>query len=367
MKNDLQNKVMSFKEKSNIFNNIIHFTGFRTKILAVGYDSIESDSHVCDIQIELTEECPISGAKAPYPVISLDCGHNISVIALSGLVNIQASDYTESVRCPHCRANLMPKMIEKKPDFTAVPDPSIVSTIFKSGMSRRNSVSEVDVPEYTQKKIISSENINTVMENMGLREKKIYEDVIEEEEENESNSSMPLLEPIEPLVDWSVANRAWDEADEWGVRNRDERDLPLPELPAVRDVDEMSFAGNLSSQVASEDEMEEEAETEVQVLVTETVPEAVEDETETEVQVLVTEEEPEAEPEAEPETETEVQVLVTEEEPETEPEAAHSSEVEVTDIEAAVTETVDSESEPEAEPETTNTTENKTQSECVIH
>lgn len=292
MKDDLENRTMSFSEKSNIYNNIIHFTGFRTKILAVGYDSIESESHMCDIQIEMTEDCPISSAKAPYPVINLDCGHSISVIALSGLVNIQASDYTESVRCPHCRASILPKMIEKKPTFATVPDPSIVSKIYKSGMSRRNSFSDVTVPEYTQKKIISSENVNTMLENMGLREKRLYDDVIniggyehneniyqnemiEEQNEiedntsNTSNSSMPTLEPFgstESAVvqDWGSPNRAWDEIEGWSrtvtetevvTQNMTENVTeiePAPELVEDSDPDEIedriSFSGNLASQ-----------------------------------------------------------------------------------------------------------------------
>ena len=204
MKDDLQNKTLSFIEKSCIYNNIIQFTGFRTKILAVGYDSIESESHMCDIKIETTEECIISSAKAPYPVINLDCGHSISVIALSGLVNIQASDYTESVRCPHCRANLLPKMIEKKPTFASIPDSSIVSKIYKSGISRRNSFSDIDVPEYTQKKIISSENVNIVLENMGLREKRIYDDDIEEEiQELRNDTSNLSIQLHDTISEWS--------------------------------------------------------------------------------------------------------------------------------------------------------------------
>lgn len=168
MKEDLKTKTLTFNEKSKIYNRIVNFMGFRTKILAVGYEQIKSNDQMVDIFIEKEEKCSITGSPPPYTSINMECGHALSVMAFSGLVNIKASDYTEQILCPTCRAQLLPKMINKKQDEIRIPDPSIVSHIFQTGQSRRGSIS-IQIPQPVHNEIISKDNLNTVFENLGLK------------------------------------------------------------------------------------------------------------------------------------------------------------------------------------------------------
>jgi hypothetical protein len=181
MKEDLKIKTLTFNEKSKIYNRIVNFMGFRTKILSVGYEQIQSDDKMVDIIIEKTESCPITNAKAPYTSINMDCGHSLSVMAFSGLVNIRSSDYTEQILCPTCRAQLLPKMVNKKPNSIEIPEPSIVSHIFQTGQSRRGSIS-IQIPRPVHNEIISTDNLNTVFENLGL--KPYIDNNVENQEEN---------------------------------------------------------------------------------------------------------------------------------------------------------------------------------------
>lgn len=63
------------------------------------YDSFPS------IKIEREEECHITQCKAPYPILSLMCGHKISIMAYKGILFSETSS-SESIKCPICRNNL---------------------------------------------------------------------------------------------------------------------------------------------------------------------------------------------------------------------------------------------------------------------
>ena len=154
------------------FNNFVNFIGFRTKILSVGYDNIFTDNNkqICDIYVEEKETCPITSAKPPYLSLNLECGHNISIMALAGLANIRQSDYSEAINCVMCREKLIPKMVDKPLNKIEIPDSSIVSDIFMKGQSRRNSIS-ISIPQYKNNEIMSKDNINIVFEHLGLKDK----------------------------------------------------------------------------------------------------------------------------------------------------------------------------------------------------
>jgi hypothetical protein len=167
---DLETKSLTFNAKAKIYNQIVNFMGFRTKILSVGYEKIYSNEQMGDFYIEKNLDCPITGAHAPYVCIRMKCNHPLSVMALSGMVNIQASEYSEFVGCPSCRSKLIPAMIEQKPNRIEIPDPSVVSKIFTSGESRRNSISLL-IPKHVHNEIMSGENVSTVLEHLGLKPK----------------------------------------------------------------------------------------------------------------------------------------------------------------------------------------------------
>jgi hypothetical protein len=170
MIDDLDSKLMTFSEKSKIYNQIVNFMGFRTKILSVGYDKIYSDNQMGDFYIEKNIQCPITGCRAPYVCINMRCKHPLSVMALSGMVNIQPSEFSEFIGCPTCRAKLIPAMKDEKTQTIEIPDPSIISKIFTSGESRRNSI-YISIPKHVHQEIMSSENVSTILEHIGLKQK----------------------------------------------------------------------------------------------------------------------------------------------------------------------------------------------------
>ncbi len=168
---DLLHKTLTYEEKSRIYNQLVNFAGFRTKILSVGYDNIISDNQICDLSFENEKICEITKANPPYIVINLECSHSLSIMAFSGLVNIKSSTDTEFVSCPYCRNKLMPKFIDSKVSTSNViniPDSSLISDIYNSNVSRRESIS-INIPQPTRNEIISNENFSTLLEHIGLK------------------------------------------------------------------------------------------------------------------------------------------------------------------------------------------------------
>ena len=122
-KNILQNFSSKLRiEKIQILNQIIWFMTNRTKVLSLGYNKISSDFTFFDYIIEKTEPCELTGNNAPYIKIKLECEHYISLMGLIGITNIRMSDWSESIKCPYCRANLDIKLIDIKPTEIQVPN-----------------------------------------------------------------------------------------------------------------------------------------------------------------------------------------------------------------------------------------------------
>ena len=145
---------------------------FRSEALLSFIKFIEHNipQSLCKIYVEEKETCPITSAKPPYLSLNLECGHNISIMALAGLANIRQSDYSEAINCVMCREKLIPKMVDKPLNKIEIPDSSIVSDIFMKGQSRRNSIS-ISIPQYKNNEIMSKDNINIVFEHLGLKDK----------------------------------------------------------------------------------------------------------------------------------------------------------------------------------------------------
>lgn len=148
-------------DKEPVLNQIMHFLTHRTKILDLGYTDICSNFKFLDINIEKDDDCNITGNSPPYIKIKLECSHELSLMALAGLINIRGSDYTEAINCPLCRQSLKFKLIDKP--VKQIKFPQI------------NGKSEfVDIPDYERDSNINSlDNINYisgVMYGLSLRE-----------------------------------------------------------------------------------------------------------------------------------------------------------------------------------------------------
>jgi len=137
-------------EKEKILNQIIYFLTHRTKILELGYTEIYSDTSYFDISTETENSCTITGNEPPFIKIKLECNHELSLMAIAGLINIRSSEYTEAINCPLCREKLKFKLIEKIPEKIKSPN-----TVFKSEF--------VEIPEYEKTNLNNSiDNINYV-------------------------------------------------------------------------------------------------------------------------------------------------------------------------------------------------------------
>jgi len=84
---------------------IAFFFMARAKIISGGYQ-IVSDKPIPEFKLETAEECPITRCEAPYINIKLLCGHYISTMAYAGILKRGISEITQSLPCPHCRADL---------------------------------------------------------------------------------------------------------------------------------------------------------------------------------------------------------------------------------------------------------------------
>ena len=74
--------------------------------------------NVPKIFIEKIEDCLITGCSAPYPVFILNCGHIISMMGYKGLITKGESEFSEAIKCPMCRKDLLIKFEEvKKREF----------------------------------------------------------------------------------------------------------------------------------------------------------------------------------------------------------------------------------------------------------
>ena len=115
--NDNLNISMDRNKKVIIYNHFIKFITFRTKIYVNGYNKIISDEKyklykLYKIEVETKDNCPIIDAEPPYINLHLKCSHIISLMAFAQIVNIRSSEFTESILCPYCRADLIPLVTE---------------------------------------------------------------------------------------------------------------------------------------------------------------------------------------------------------------------------------------------------------------
>ncbi len=123
LKNRTQRRSLNRGEKMEIYNQLIHFIAFRTKIEEVGYTQVSSQK-MLSLSVEETDNCEITDFEAPYIKVGLECSHSLSIMALANLVNVRSSNDTEAIVCPYCRADLIPKLVDSQP-FEKVKIPEV--------------------------------------------------------------------------------------------------------------------------------------------------------------------------------------------------------------------------------------------------
>jgi hypothetical protein len=117
------NRALKRSAKVQIYNQLIHFIAFRTKIEEGGYTQA-SKGEMLSLSVEEDEQCEISDFEAPYIKVEFECSHFLSIMAFAKIVNIRASVDTEAILCPYCRANLIPKLVDS-PSFKMITIPEI--------------------------------------------------------------------------------------------------------------------------------------------------------------------------------------------------------------------------------------------------
>ena len=87
------------------------------KLIDSGY---QPNGFIPDMVTEFKNDCDITGSKPPYPLLTLQCNHKISLMAYKGLlINSTSLDSTEAIRCPYCRQDLKIKILFKNREFSA--------------------------------------------------------------------------------------------------------------------------------------------------------------------------------------------------------------------------------------------------------
>lgn len=111
LKRTQHSHAMKRSAKVELYNQMIHFITFRTKIEEGGYTQV-SNEKMLSLSVEEEEHCEISDFEAPYIKVEFECSHSLSIMAFAKIVNIRASVDTESILCPYCRADLIPKLVD---------------------------------------------------------------------------------------------------------------------------------------------------------------------------------------------------------------------------------------------------------------
>lgn len=100
------NTCLSRKDKTIFLSKMYNLISTRyIKIKSSDYSIVKNTATFT----ETSEECSITGCKAPYPYVILQCNHKISLMAYKGILQQTSDEDTQSIRCPMCRADLKVK------------------------------------------------------------------------------------------------------------------------------------------------------------------------------------------------------------------------------------------------------------------
>lgn len=169
---NLKHMVLTFDEKKKLYNQILQFIVFRTKILSVGYDKITSNYLLCDIEIEYKEKCSLTELSPPYIKIKLECGHYLSVMGMAGITNIQTNEFTEQVVCPYCREKLIPNVKINPTTDIKMPNVDLILNL-ETDIEDRIRFDEIylNIEKYQQNELMSQSNFIEVYNHIGIKNK----------------------------------------------------------------------------------------------------------------------------------------------------------------------------------------------------
>lgn len=162
--------VMAREKRMLIWEAILCVIEKSLDYLDQGYKYIDiGENKMIKISLETKEQCHIAMCDPPYVKIHLACGHALSLMAIYGIVYESKSDDTESILCPMCRSNLIPKLVP------AVPQ-EMLSTFNVKHYKEKDIIASVKLDDFKFEKRMTSgtfakqfnncENQNTYISNI---------------------------------------------------------------------------------------------------------------------------------------------------------------------------------------------------------
>lgn len=104
-------------QRAIIWRAILRVLDINVHYLNEGYRYIDiGENKMIKISFEDSKPCYITCIPAPYMKVHLACSHELSIMAIYGLIYEGDSEDTESILCPVCRCNLIPKLVPAVPD-----------------------------------------------------------------------------------------------------------------------------------------------------------------------------------------------------------------------------------------------------------
>jgi hypothetical protein len=176
---------MPRESRAAIWEHILLVLDKDIKYLNYGYKCIDiGENKMIKVSHEDTEPCVISAINPPYMKIHLACGHAFSLMAIYGIVYEGKSEDTESILCPICRRNLIPKLVP------ALTDEDLLNFSVKT-YKNSDLKNVIDTTSYTfenGQKLLDVIKTNVEQDNYidNLFEKKEKDD---DEEDNDSDNN----------------------------------------------------------------------------------------------------------------------------------------------------------------------------------
>ena len=174
-------------QRLRIWESILRVIEKDLQYLNQGYSYIDiGENKMIKISLENVDTCPITMMAPPYTTIHLACNHQLSIMAIYGIVYKGTSDDTESIVCPMCRRNLIPKLVP------AIADDDIFALTVKSYTDTDIKI-DINLSEFNfEQGTSSSDEVKTFTH----AESNNYIDTIFDESNELCNSNLTNTQPV---------------------------------------------------------------------------------------------------------------------------------------------------------------------------
>jgi hypothetical protein len=181
------------ESRTHIWGTILHVLDKEIKCYDQGYKYLDIGSNkMLKYDFEYVEPCSITTYDPPYLKLYLACNHTLSIMALYGLIYHGKLDSSESILCPYCKKNLIPKLVNCIPDDEI--DKYKIKTYNKNELNSNIEINyTLEKPIFNKKKNNkkinkeSNEYIDSVFEKIHKQYEKLELDDIDSYNETDSD------------------------------------------------------------------------------------------------------------------------------------------------------------------------------------